>query len=70
MTDWNTAERERQANSAAATDKQCYETGKIHKAYGWARSPSGDWNSHQTALYNRGYNGQPTVIADLHPEQV
>ncbi len=56
MTNWNTADREKQINSANATDKQCYETGQTHRAYGWGRLPSGAWNARQVEFYNRGFD--------------
>ena len=42
--DWNVADREKRLNSPIATDDDCYRMGQTHKAYGWAYSPSGDWN--------------------------
>lgn len=61
MNDWNVAEREAQICSANATPEQCYGTGRIHKAYGWARSCDGSWNKQQVELYNKGFDGMPIL---------
>ncbi|KVR21650.1 hypothetical protein WK13_34500 [Burkholderia ubonensis] len=40
------------------TDEQCYETGKTHRAYGWAAKNIGKTDV-QRAIYRQGFRGEP-----------
>jgi hypothetical protein len=53
--DWNVAEREHRLFNNP-TDADCYDTGIIHKAYGWSSNPIGLTDA-QKQLYRRGYDG-------------
>lgn len=59
MKDWNVAEREQKIRSSEITDREAYETGRTHRAYGWARSPCGAWTPQQVVAYNLGFDGKP-----------
>lgn len=53
----NYAEHDKQLE-LAPTLAQCERLGGTHKAYGWSRSPWGNWTEEQKDAYSRGYNRQ------------
>lgn len=56
MTERNWAEHDRQIRENP-TLEQAEGTGRVHKAYQWARSPWGNWSPEHVAAYNKGYDG-------------
>lgn len=55
MADRNWAEHDRQI-MLNPTLEQARGTGRIHRAYGWSKSPWGNWSDEHKAAYSEGYD--------------
>lgn len=52
----NFAELQQRIDNGTVTLSECKRMGSTHKAYGWARTPYGQWNEEQRKAYFEGYD--------------